>query len=1048
MARKNRNSSLIIISKIAVLTSTLFYLFACALQTPLWQAQVVTTDNPLIVNYDIEGSLTKKLSIEVFNPANYATLSLYANDELVVDSIDVPSAGNQVINTLVCFNVMGKVKLRIKVTGADLTLNKFEFTDITDLDIPLYEDISIQAGIDKVNSIKYGGPTIADIDNDGDYDFIVNNHNEADSKLYWNNGDGTVTAHDKNLSRWFMHDLHGTAAGDFDNDGDLDLVVTQGGGNGKNPSTANFYQNNNGTLVLITQDVGIDKGGRGRGARWSDMDLDGDLDLMLINELGLAGEKPQHFFYENMGNASFKYRPITGLQDVHPSRVLMTDINNDYIDDIILFGPLSIWKGNGDFTFTDVTSTIPDDIAALKNIMAVADIDIDNDGDLDLYLARGKAFEGGFGETPSMDFDPMTKEFSIKPRGFKGIDSFDFRASGAIKLHAYDFLAQGVYRDKDYPLFLGKAKTVHVLAKNEDIQILPAMAQGWPADISANGMYFGHIGNGNWKAALVRNGDIFWGFTFSLSGIDSVTPHFVPQNRNESDILLRNDGDKFTDVSTQWNIQPGGNSLGVTVGDFNNDSFQDVFVSRWGFINAKTSDYMLLNNGRGQFETVTMHGANDIGGPGNGDMGQAFDFNLDGSLDLLNGSEGGQWYLYANKSNAQTSERHNYALVRVGYSPVSNIDAISAVVTLKTASHSYRKRVASAGEVFSQSLLNIVHFGLGEEEKIESIRVRWRDGTSVDFANKTANALYDTNKLDPKEISFLPKVQTIRQGASTNFIVNFSPKNADQSLLWSSSDESVLTVDNHGVVTAIGDVNSSALISASSLVSDASTSNVVSIVEWFAQPLKSIDITNKKRELIAGEKLVLQTTLLPTTADNKALTWTSSDHNVAVVDNNGVLNALEAGSTTIKASSTLGSVVSNPIEINVEPLVQPFITIRDADKISQADFVVGDKIVLNVDYHAGTGNTVIASDEGGVRFWLRHFKYKWIPEKDIVLTDSSALKTESGTSSMALPTDGLRPTAELPDGQFYYLRASFTASDGNAYEAQIYPINLVSKKTE
>lgn len=1042
MKFKGRNNLFITLTRFSIgIFSTLFAV-AYAQSDFFSEPMEVTTANPLNIDYVVTGDPIKKLIIDIDNPESYASFNVYTNDQLLVDNLNVPKAGSQILTTLVRFNVLGNIKLSIKANNANLTINSLKFEDIADLQIPLYEDISINAGLDKVNSIKYGGPTIADLDNDGDYDFIVNNHNEADSKLYWNNGDGTVTAHEKDLSRWFMHDLHGTAAGDFDNDGDLDLVVTQGGGNGTNPSKTNFYQNDNGKLVLVTGDVGIDKGGRGRGARWSDMDSDGDLDLMLINELGLAGEKPQHFFYENLADGTFKYRQIAGLQDMHPSRALITDINGDQIDDLILYGPLSVWKGNGDFTFTDVTSQIPTDIAALNNIMAVADLDIDNDGDFDLYLARGKEFEGGLGETPSMDFDPISKEFSIKPRGFEGVDRFDFHAAGTIKFHSYNFLSQGIFRGQNYPLFLGEEKSATVLKNGDEMEIEAKIAEGWPADISANGMYFGHVGDGFWKAALVRNGNVFWGFKFSLSGVSDVTPHFVPQNRNERDVLLRNDQGKFVDVSQQWNIQPGGNSLGVTVGDFNNDSHQDIFVYRWGFINSRTSDYMLLNTGKGGFETVTMHGANDIGGPGNGDMGQAFDFDLDGDIDLLNGSERGQWYLYA---NAQPGEG-NYALVDVGYSPSSNVDAISAEVTLKTATKTYRKRVGSAGEVFSQSLLNIVHFGLGNEQKIESIQIKWRDGTSVEFKDKTANMLFDTDKVDPSQITLEPDAVDIRQGTSLTFRPDISPVNSDKTLIWSSSDESILTVSAQGVVSAVGELGQSATISATSRQNGISASVQATVVEWFEQPVKSVKLVAKPTEILVDHTVELSATILPTWADNKVLVWSSSDPTIARVDADGIVTALQPGTVTLNVSSAADQTNNDQVQLMVKPFIKPFISIVDEDKFRNNEFMVGETITLNVDYHAGSGNQVISSDEGGIRFWLRHFKYEWIPEKDVILTDASALKTESGSSSMTFSLEGFTPTAELPDGHFYYLRASFTSSDGNAYDSAVYPIKIVPKK--
>ena len=1011
----------------------------CTDSRPVDRGFVVDPASPVTLNYDVAGTRVKRMVVEINNPENYANLSLYAGDTLLVDKLNVPIAGKQTLHALVRFEDFGDVPLTLKANNARVTVDRMSFEDVEGLDVPRFIDISEQAGLDKVSSIKYGGPTVADIDNDGDYDFIVNNHNAESSKLYWNNGDGTVTRHKKALARWFMHDLHGTAAGDYDNDGDLDIVVTQGGGNGTNPSKANFYENKNGTLVLMTGDVGIDRGGRGRGAKWSDMDLDGDLDLMLVNEASLAGDKPQHFFYENLGDGTFRYKLVDGLQDEHASRALITDINSDNVDDVVLFGPLSVWQGDGDFSFTDVTSRVPEDIANLSGIMAVADIDIDNDGDLDLYLARGKEFELGHGEAPSVDHEPLTREFSIKPRGFKGVDEFEFDADGAIRFYDYYFLAQGVFRGKDYPIFLGSEKSATVLATGDELDISPEDALGWPEDISEDGVYFGHVGDGHWKAALVRNDDIFWGFKFSLSGVTGVSLGFVPENRNIPDVLLRNDGDTFVDVSTEWNIPTGGNSLGVTTGDFNNDSFQDILVYRWGSIGARISDLMLLNDGTGSFHPVTMHGASDVGGPGNGDMGQAFDFDLDGDVDLLSGSESGEWYLFENEQPGQG----NHALVRVGYSPSSNVDAISAEVIVKTASSEYRKRVGSSGAIFSQSLLNIVHFGLGSEELIESITVRWRDGETVVFENKTANALFDTDSVDPQSISVEPRTFDIRKDTSLRIDVKIKPGNASREVTWSSSNGAVLSVDEQGLVTALGDVGEAAVVTATSQANGMSAATQGTIVDWYALPVESFSLSSEQTGLVVGQTLALQTIVLPANADDSELTWSSSDTSIASVDRDGVVTAVMAGHVTIKAESGTHG-IGDDIQLKVEPLVAPFIRIVDEEKLRNTEFVSGDSVTLHVDYHAGSGNTVISSDEGGIRFWLRHFQSKWIPVKDTVLTDASVLGTESGSSSMSIPLDGLIPTSELPEGHFYLLRASFASSDGTMNDATIYPIEVVA----
>ena len=94
---------------------------------------------------------------------------------------------------------------------------------------------------------------------------------------------------------------------------------------------------------------------------------------------------------------------VEGIENADAQRSLVTDLNGDNIDDIVLYDPTNtIWLGNGDFTFTDASSKLPKGFVGTDKMMGATDIDIDNDGDFDLYFARGDAFS--VGNKPSFDF--------------------------------------------------------------------------------------------------------------------------------------------------------------------------------------------------------------------------------------------------------------------------------------------------------------------------------------------------------------------------------------------------------------------------------------------------------------------------------------------------------------------------------------------------------------------------------------------------------------------------------------------------------------------
>ncbi|MBX7047450.1 MAG: FG-GAP-like repeat-containing protein [Ignavibacteria bacterium] len=148
---------------------------------------------------------------------------------------------------------------------------------------------------DVFNSI---GGSWGDYDNDGDFDLFVTNYSGANNNLYRNNGDGTFT---KITTGAIVNDggsSVGAAWGDYDNDGDLDLFVS----NDLNENNFLYQNNNDGTFTKITSGDIVNNGGRSNGCVWGDYDNDGDIDLYVAN-----GDQPtsqNNFLYRNEGNSN------------------------------------------------------------------------------------------------------------------------------------------------------------------------------------------------------------------------------------------------------------------------------------------------------------------------------------------------------------------------------------------------------------------------------------------------------------------------------------------------------------------------------------------------------------------------------------------------------------------------------------------------------------------------------------------------------------------------------------------------------------------------
>ncbi|TRX39464.1 FG-GAP-like repeat-containing protein [Flavobacterium restrictum] len=137
------------------------------------------------------------------------------------------------------------------------------------------------------------GPTWADYDKDGFMDLFVPNGEGKNNSLFHNDGNGSFSKATNVINSEGGKSV-GSCWGDIDNDGDLDLFVTNSN------STVNFLYKNlsNGTFEKITNSI-VNQGGSSHGCSFADIDNDGDLDLFVTND------KIRKFLYINDGKGNF-----------------------------------------------------------------------------------------------------------------------------------------------------------------------------------------------------------------------------------------------------------------------------------------------------------------------------------------------------------------------------------------------------------------------------------------------------------------------------------------------------------------------------------------------------------------------------------------------------------------------------------------------------------------------------------------------------------------------------------------------------------------------
>jgi len=497
------------------------------------------------------------------------------------------------------------------------------------------------------------------------------------------------------------------------------------------------------------------------GVAMFDYDNDGLIDLYFVDSLTVeTAHKPEtarSALYKNLGNGRFAdVTEKSGL--AHPGwgmGVCTADVDGDGWEDLYVtgLGGNRLYHNNHDGTFIDIAQQAG--VAGGGWSAGCGFADYDHDGKLDLFVSRYVKIDldrlPEFGKDKTCEYRGIAVQCG--PRGLPGESDFLFHNDGnghftevSAKAGVADprgYFGLGIawfdYNDDGWPdLYVANDATPNFLYRNNHDGTFKEVAFPMGVAVSEDGAEQGSMG--------VALGDYLNTGRMSL---------FVTNFSEEYNDLYRHDGDHFTDVSFQSGTAPSSLPYvgwGTAFIDYDNDGLQDIIVVN-GHVYPQLEAVKLgasagyrqrkllyRNRGDGTFEEVSSQFGSVVTQPRVGRGLALGDFDNDGRLDVvINNLDGTPEVLHN-----ELPTRGNWLMVKLK-GDGGNTDAIGAVVTARAGTLSQTRVVQSGASYISQNDMRL-HFGLGSATAVESVDVRWPDGTASKVRNVKANQLITVKK--------------------------------------------------------------------------------------------------------------------------------------------------------------------------------------------------------------------------------------------------------------------------------------------------------------
>ncbi len=401
------------------------------------------------------------------------------------------------------------------------------------------------------------GMAWGDYDKDGDSDlFLVNiaapllgsaslASTEATHALFQNQGDGLFrdVSEEANINTPSVG--MGAAWGDYDNDGDLDLYVTNYGPNF-------LYENKgDGSFVEIGERAGVNDPLFGTGSMWGDYNRDGWIDLYVCNYV--------NFIYRESDRARrSQFKRVVYPYTLNPSSFQPQ--------------PNRLYQNNGDGTFTDVAEALKVHNPEGRSLCA-AWSDFNLDGFVDLYIANDVSSNALYQNKSGEGFDDISSSsLTADYRGAMGIAVGDFDRDLDFDLLITHWIAQEnalfqnmkyfmkIEQDEDQSLFFTDVADEYGLG-----QISLDMV-GWSTSLV-------DFDNDGWLDLWISNGSTME---------DPQDPHLLVSQRVFLFRRVPSKGFQNVAAAVGGNLDAPVVSRGGAFADYNNDGKVDFAIQRFG----------------------------------------------------------------------------------------------------------------------------------------------------------------------------------------------------------------------------------------------------------------------------------------------------------------------------------------------------------------------------------------------------------------------------------------------------------------------------------